>query len=69
MIAYKIEALLADKGYDADLIREELTKAGIEVIRGKSQLDWGKSGRPGIGECPQESRPRLLLHEYRGGAY
>jgi len=26
MIADKVEALLADKGYDADLIREELAK-------------------------------------------
>ena len=32
MIADKIEALLADKGYDADAIREELAKAGIEAV-------------------------------------
>ena len=32
MIADKIEALLADKGYDADAVREELTKAGIEAV-------------------------------------
>ncbi|GBQ52307.1 transposase [Komagataeibacter oboediens DSM 11826] len=32
MIADKIEALLADKGYDADLIREELAKAEIEAV-------------------------------------
>jgi IS5 family transposase len=31
MIADKIEALLADKGYDADAIREELTKADVEA--------------------------------------
>jgi len=29
MIADKIEALLADKGYDADAIREELAKAEV----------------------------------------
>ena len=32
MIADKIEALLADKGYDADAIREELTKADAEAV-------------------------------------
>jgi len=32
MIADKIEALLADKGYDADAIREELTKAKVEAV-------------------------------------
>lgn len=31
MIADRIEALLADKGYDADAIREELAKVGIEA--------------------------------------
>nr|WP_308469324.1 transposase [Asaia siamensis] len=31
MIANKIEALLADKGYDADVMREELAKAEIEA--------------------------------------
>lgn len=32
MIADKIEALLADKGYDADAIREELAKAEVEAV-------------------------------------
>jgi transposase len=32
MIADKIEALLADKGYDADAIREELADADIEAV-------------------------------------
>jgi len=32
MIANKIEALLADKGYDADIIREELAKNEIEAV-------------------------------------
>lgn len=32
MIADKIEALLADKGYDADAIREELATAEIEAV-------------------------------------
>ena len=32
MIADKIEALLADKGYDADAIREELEKAAVEAV-------------------------------------
>jgi transposase len=32
MIADKIEALLADKGYDADAIREELAAAGVEAV-------------------------------------
>lgn len=32
MIADRIEALLADKGYDADAIREELAQAGIEAV-------------------------------------
>ena len=32
MIADKVEALLADKGYDADAIREELAKAKVEAV-------------------------------------
>jgi transposase len=32
MVADKIEALLADKGYDADAIREELARADIEAV-------------------------------------
>ena len=37
MIASRIEAFLADKGYDSDVIREEIAKAGVEaVIPGKS---------------------------------
>ena len=32
MIAYKIDALLADKGYDADAIREQLAQAEIEAV-------------------------------------
>jgi transposase len=32
LIADKIEALLADKGYDTDAIREELAKAEVEAV-------------------------------------
>jgi IS5 family transposase len=32
MTADRIEALLADKGYDADTIRNELAKADIEAV-------------------------------------
>lgn len=32
MIADRIEALLADKGYDSDAIREEIAKAGVEAV-------------------------------------
>lgn len=32
MIGDKIEALLADKGYDADAIREELANAEVEAV-------------------------------------
>jgi len=32
MLADKIEALLADKGYDADVIRDELASTGIEAV-------------------------------------
>ena len=32
MLTDRIEALLADKGYDADTIREELAKADIEAV-------------------------------------
>lgn len=32
MIAGKIEALLADKGYDAAAIREELARAEVEAV-------------------------------------
>lgn len=32
MIGDRIEALLADRGYDADAIREELAKAGVEAV-------------------------------------
>jgi IS5 family transposase len=37
MLADRIEALRADKGYDADPVREELASAGVEaVISGKN---------------------------------
>ena len=37
MLGDRVEALLADKGYDADAIREEIAAAGVEaVIPGKS---------------------------------
>jgi transposase len=32
MLADRIEALLADKGYDADAIRAALAKAGVEAV-------------------------------------
>jgi IS5 family transposase len=32
MLADRVEALLADKGYDADSIREELAKADGEAV-------------------------------------
>ncbi len=32
MLADRIEALLADKGYDADTIRAEIAEAGIEAV-------------------------------------
>lgn len=32
MVSEKIDALPADKGYDADAIREELSKAAIEAV-------------------------------------
>ena len=32
MIADRIEALLADKGYDSDAIRQEIAKAGVEAV-------------------------------------
>ena len=32
MIADKIEALLGDKGYDADVFREELANANVEAV-------------------------------------
>jgi transposase len=32
MITDKIEAFLADRGYDADAIREELAKAEVEAV-------------------------------------
>lgn len=32
MVADRIAALLADKGYDADAIREELARAGVEAV-------------------------------------
>jgi transposase len=32
MIGDKIEAFLADRGYDADAIREEIAKADIEAV-------------------------------------
>jgi transposase len=32
MISDKIEAFLADKGYDSDVIREELAKAQVEAV-------------------------------------
>jgi transposase len=32
MIADRIEALLADNGYDADAVRDELAKTGIEAV-------------------------------------
>ena len=32
MLADRIEALLADKGYDADAIRAEIAAAGVEAV-------------------------------------
>jgi transposase len=32
MLADRGDVLLADKGYDADTIREELAKAGVEAV-------------------------------------
>ena len=32
MLTDRIEALLADKGYDADAIRAELAKASVEAV-------------------------------------
>jgi len=32
MISDRIEAFLADRGYDADAIREEIAKAGVEAV-------------------------------------
>lgn len=32
MLGDRIEALLADRGYDADAIREEIAKAGVEAV-------------------------------------
>jgi IS5 family transposase len=32
MLGDQIEALLADKGYDADAIRAELAAAGVEAV-------------------------------------
>lgn len=32
MLAERIEALLADKGYDADAIRAEIEEAGVEAV-------------------------------------
>lgn len=32
MITDRIEAFLADRGYDADAIREEIEAAGVEVV-------------------------------------
>ena len=32
MLADRVEALLADKGYDADAIRAELIAAGVKAV-------------------------------------
>jgi len=32
MLEDQVEALLADKGYDADAIREEIAAAGVEAV-------------------------------------
>jgi transposase len=32
MVADRIEALLADKGYDADAIREKLARSAVEAV-------------------------------------
>lgn len=32
MLAERVEALLADKGYDADAIRQEIADAGVEAV-------------------------------------
>lgn len=32
MLGDRIEALLADRGYDADAIRAEIAKAGVEAV-------------------------------------
>lgn len=49
MVAARIAALLADKGYDADAIRDELARSGVEAViparSGRRQPmahDWAK---------------------------
>jgi transposase len=32
MLEDRVEALLADKGYDSDVIREEIAAAGVEAV-------------------------------------
>lgn len=50
MIDDRIEAFLADRGYDADAIREEIAPAGVE----------GGNPRQGQPPRPRSARPREI---------
>jgi transposase len=57
MLEEQVEALLADKGYDADAIREEIAAAGVEAVipcksnrRAPIPHDWEKYRRRNLVE-------------------
>ena len=56
MLAERIEALLADRGYDADAIRQELAKADIEAV-----IPAKKNRRTPIPHNHQKYRWRNLI--------
>ena len=65
-IADKIEALLADKGYDADVIREELAKAGVsakDILAGglAGALDLAAAGTLDVGRAAPGTRVEVAL--------
>lgn len=71
MIADKIEVLLADKGYDADAIREELANAEVEaVIPAKSNRrqpiphDWVKMPMSQPRRTPVQQTQELAAYRH-----
>lgn len=56
VIIERIEASLADWGYDGDVIREEIEAAGIEAVTGQGQTALPRPTRPLLMQMAQSDR-------------
>lgn len=78
MLADRIEALLADKGYDADAIRAELAKADVEAVvpaksnrrtpipHDREKYRWRKPRRAPVQQTQELASCRDPLRQDRG---